>query len=153
ASLVARTARTAALVAAGQGPTLVGVSASVAALLEGALPGLSRLKVLAVLLALALAGGAGGLATRLPAGAPADRPLSRIEKLIRSLGSGAYAEREAAARELDALGERALGPLRKAAGTGDLEGRKRAALLAAGIERRIARATVLIPRKVRLKYA
>jgi len=51
----------------------------------------------------------------------------KIDRLIKQLGDNEFAKREAASKELDALGEKALTALRKAAATNDdLEIRRRA---------------------------
>src|SRR5262245_32024386 len=54
---------------------------------------------------------------------------ARIARLVRQLGSDDFDEREAATKELEAIGEPALAPLRKAAAEGDAEVRARAAAL------------------------
>lgn len=67
----------------------------------------------------------------------------RADQWIRQLGSATFAEREAAAKELDRLGEAALGSLRKAAASDkDPEVRRRAGILAQEIEGRPLRAFV-----------
>jgi uncharacterized protein (TIGR03067 family) len=74
------------------------------------------------------------------AGAEAVRPGSgddaqrdRIAALIRQLGDQEFAKREAASRELDAIGEPALDALRKASRDDDAEVRRRAADILAAI--------------------
>ena len=76
-------------------------------------------------------------ATPLPApAAPPDSP--EIERLIQQLGSPTFAEREAAAEDLDAIGEPALDGLQKAAARDkDAEIRRRAEGLVKAIEDRI----------------
>lgn len=68
------------------------------------------------------------------AGQPAD-----LDLLVKKLGSDRFAEREAATRELDALGPTALAALDLAVQTGDLEIGRRATLLAQRIRDRQAR--------------
>jgi hypothetical protein len=96
--------------------------------------------------------GAAALAL-VPAAAPAgkDDPLEVAIHIAR-LGSKNYAEREAATRALDAIGEPALAALRKAAAAGDLEARRRAGQLVRAIERRAEAARVLRPTLVRLDF-
>src|SRR5205085_9909801 len=60
-----------------------------------------------------------------------------MARLGRQLGSAAYADREAATRKLEAVGEPALPALLKAEGSADLEVRRRARDLVAGIRRKI----------------
>ncbi len=69
-------------------------------------------------------------------GEPAD--TAQIERLIRQLGSERFAEREAAGKALDAIGEPALPALRKAQGSSDLEIRRRVAALLKSIARQRA---------------
>jgi uncharacterized protein (TIGR03067 family) len=62
----------------------------------------------------------------------------KIARLIRQLGDDAFAEREAASKELDAIGEPALGALRQAAASSDdAEIRQRAGRLVQGIAGRL----------------
>jgi hypothetical protein len=57
----------------------------------------------------------------------ADGPVAdRVDRLVKQLGHPEFAEREAATRELDAIGEPALDALRKAATDQDAEVRQRA---------------------------
>jgi uncharacterized protein (TIGR03067 family) len=60
-----------------------------------------------------------------------------IARLIRQLGDEVFAKREAATKELDAIGEPALDSLRKAASDDDAEVRQRAELLIASITGRV----------------
>jgi formylglycine-generating enzyme required for sulfatase activity len=61
----------------------------------------------------------------------------RIDRLIRQLGSESFARREEAGKELEAIGTPALEPLRKAAaGSEDLEVRRRAGRLVEEVRRR-----------------
>src|SRR5438874_1392601 len=63
---------------------------------------------------------------------------TEIDRVVQRLGSPKFAEREAAAKRLDAVGEPALDSLRKtAAGTEDAEIRRRAESLIKAIEDRI----------------
>src|SRR4051812_6127992 len=84
--------------------------------------------------------------------AAADESPARVAGLIAKLGSPRYAEREAASRALDGLGEAALEPLRAAFKSEDAEVRHRAALLADGIEQRLANARLLAPGFVTLDF-
>jgi hypothetical protein len=79
-------------------------------------------RALVVLLALAPAAHAGG-----------DAP--EIDRLVRQLGSDSFEEREGAHKRLAAIGEPALGALRKAVGSRDAEVRRRAGELLGRIER------------------
>jgi hypothetical protein len=89
--------------------------------------------------ALALVAGVGGL--RGDSGTAAK--LDRVAALIKQLGSDAFAEREAAGKELEDIGEPALAALRKAAASGDdLEIRRRAAHIIRTIVTRAADAAV-----------
>jgi WD40 repeat protein len=65
--------------------------------------------------------------------------LSKVERLIRQLGSEKFAEREAATKALEAIGEPALEALRRATRDGDLELRRRAEQLVKSIEGRMYR--------------
>jgi hypothetical protein len=82
----------------------------------------------------------------------ASAKTARIEALIAQLGSERYAEREEAARALDAAGPIALAGLRKALDSDDAEVRRRAEELIAAIERRQEAARLLEPKRVRLVY-
>jgi hypothetical protein len=88
------------------------------------------------------------------AGKPAadpDADAARIAKLISQLGSDSFAEREQARKELETVGTPALGALRKAVRTGDLETRRRATELIRVIEENNLTAALLTPKKVHLK--
>jgi uncharacterized protein (TIGR03067 family) len=62
----------------------------------------------------------------------------RIARLIKQLGDDAFAKREAASRELDAIGEPALASLRKAAASSDdIEIRRRAEKIVGAIAARL----------------
>jgi hypothetical protein len=76
----------------------------------------------------------------------------RAERLIARLGSGAYRDREAASRELDALGSAALGPLRRAAVSADPETRRRAGELVRRIDERLTSAQILAATLVEFDY-
>jgi hypothetical protein len=76
----------------------------------------------------------------------------KIDKLIEQLGSGNFAEREKASKELAAIGAPALGALRKATKSEDAEIRKRAAALLPQIERQAESARILVPKRVHLVY-
>jgi hypothetical protein len=86
---------------------------------------------------------------RAPAGKAHEEAAAR---LVRQLGSRKYSEREAAARQLEALGEPALPALRRVVSSGDLEVRRRAESLIARIEQRAETARLLAGRRVRLVY-
>ncbi|HEX4588599.1 MAG TPA: WD40 repeat domain-containing protein [Gemmataceae bacterium] len=77
------------------------------------------------------------LPTQVPA--PAGPPdTTEVERLIEQLGSPAFAEREAASKGLDAIGEPALERLQRAATDGkDPEIRRRAQALVQAIEKRV----------------
>src|SRR5579885_1502601 len=60
----------------------------------------------------------------------------KIHKLIEQMGSGTFAERESATRELDAIGVPALEALRKAVMSEDAEIKRRAQELLGKIEKR-----------------
>jgi uncharacterized protein (TIGR03067 family) len=65
---------------------------------------------------------------------PRETEVGRITRLIQQLGDDAYAKREAASRELEAIGEPALAALRKAAASSDdVEIRVRAEKIVQGI--------------------
>ncbi len=82
---------------------------------------------------------------------------ARIQELIKQLGNAKFAERDRAARELEAIGAPALGALRgvvKAAEAGqgtDLETSRRASEILRRLEEKIATEKILAPRRVRLK--
>src|SRR5262245_36073011 len=85
---------------------------------------------------LVVAGGHGGNQTVEPIGA-------RVTRLIKQLGHEEFTKREAAGKELDAIGEPALGPLRKAAAfSDDIEIRRRAGRLVEAISQPIRAAAV-----------
>jgi len=66
---------------------------------------------------------------------PTDEQRARIKSLVEQLGSDDYAAREEASRQLRTLGFSAVGALRAAAGSADLEVRVRAEILLAEWER------------------
>lgn len=76
----------------------------------------------------------------------------RLARLIAQLGSSQAAERDAATRELAALGSAAVESLRGAAESKDAEVRRRAQKLLRGIDQRLASERFLKPRPVRLVY-
>ncbi|HEY7157478.1 MAG TPA: hypothetical protein VH575_26220 [Gemmataceae bacterium] len=61
---------------------------------------------------------------------------AQLERLIRQLGSESFEEREAASKELDAIGQPAMPALRKARESADLEVRRRVAALLKSIEQK-----------------
>jgi hypothetical protein len=73
------------------------------------------------------------------------------ERLVQQLGSAKHADREAAAKTLDALGPAALPALREGAKNTDPEIRRRAGDLLAKLDRAAESAAALAPTKVRLK--
>ncbi|MBO0697124.1 MAG: hypothetical protein J2P46_01900 [Zavarzinella sp.] len=79
-----------------------------------------------------------GAAVALGGGRSEDGSTDRVARLIDQLGHPRYATREAASRELDAIGEPALGTLRKAAATSaDPEVGRRAELIVRTIAGRL----------------
>ncbi len=82
-----------------------------------------------------------------PPAAGGDKDTS---ELVRRLASPRYAERQAATRQLEVLGESALPALRQAARDGEPEVSQRAAQLIAAIERRAEAARLLGGKRVRL---
>jgi RNA polymerase sigma factor (sigma-70 family) len=141
AALVHSTINVANLVAVGQATVAGTVPATVAALLQGVETSLAlaRMKLVLTLGALALclcglSGVAAGLGRE-------DRPAlvqeqdkqtpgpERVAALVRQLGDEAFAMREAASRELQAIGVPALAALKKAGASDDPEVRRRATLL------------------------
>jgi hypothetical protein len=96
------------------------------------------------------AGFAAAGALAVAAAEPAD--AGQIARLIGQLGSARYAEREAATKALNALGEPALVALQQAAQGKDPEVRRRAHVLARQIEARREARTVLVPHRVRLTF-
>src|SRR5262249_48277737 len=63
----------------------------------------------------------------------------KIARLVKQLGDHAFAKREAASKELDAIGEPAVAALHKAASSDDLEIRRRAEQLIGSIAARTAK--------------
>jgi|SRR5579884_487062 len=97
--------------------------------------------------------GAGmALLISLPSSADEAPSKDKIDKLIEQLGSGSFAEREKATKELAALGVPALEALRKAAKSEDLEVRKRIEDILPKIERQAESARLLAPKRVHLIY-
>lgn len=90
-----------------------------------------------------------GLLTLNPAGRAADP----AEAAVARLAAPRYAEREKAARELEALGGPALKALRAARSSGDEEVRLRAAGLVAKIEQAERSRRLLAPPKISLMFA
>src|SRR5262245_13277410 len=91
-----------------------------------------------------------------PAGAapasPASPSAEQISQLVNRLSSSNFREREAASRELDALGATALEALKKAAASEDMEIASRAKSLADRITARIENEQRLAPALVDLKF-
>ncbi len=72
-----------------------------------------------------------------PTGPGGGADPAEIKRLIGRLGSNRFAERAAASKRLEAMGEAALGPLRSAAASPDPEIRKRAEAILRAIQRRL----------------
>jgi WD40 repeat protein len=90
--------------------------------------------IISAAVVLALAAGSGPLR----GGADKEADPARIEALIKQLGDKRFARREAASKELEALGKPAFRALRRAAvSSADPEIRRRAALAAAAIAARV----------------
>jgi uncharacterized protein (TIGR03067 family) len=68
---------------------------------------------------------------------PDERTAARVAGLVKQLGHNVFAKREAATKELDAIGEPALDALRKATSHEDAEIRQRATKIVATITGRI----------------
>jgi RNA polymerase sigma factor (sigma-70 family) len=159
-TLVASTAKAAALVSAPQALAAGLISTNVAALTEGVLRAMWMTKLKAVsgvVLAVALAGaGAGaftyGVAADGPPAASGAKEESKIAGLIERLGSDSFAEREKATKDLEEVGIAALAALRKAAKSEDPERRKRANELLKKIEVVAEREEALKPKRLRLVY-
>jgi uncharacterized protein (TIGR03067 family) len=66
----------------------------------------------------------------------AEKQQARIAALVRQLGDKEFIKREAASKELDAIGEPARDALKKAAAGGDAEVRQRAEKVLAGLDAR-----------------
>ncbi len=81
---------------------------------------------------------------------PASDSGTRIPQLVEDLGNGDFATRQAAERQLDAVGEPALAPLRPACRSANPEVARRAQTLVARIERRIENERTLAPTLVEL---
>ena len=73
-------------------------------------------------------------------------------ELVQRLGSGSFAQRERAAKELDRLGELALPALEAATRGGDVETQRRAASLLRRIEERTLADTLLKPTPTRFQF-
>ncbi len=144
------------------------ISANVAALTQGVLRSmfLTKLKVGGAMLLATIALGTGVGVTALQTGAaqqptatggsagkvPTDDFAARIDRLIDLLAGDRFADRDQAARELDEIGALALEALRRAAGSGPAEQRRRAQALIEKIEGRLHNARVLEPKRVHLVY-
>lgn len=75
-----------------------------------------------------------------------------IEKLVKQLASGRFAEREKAQKKLEEIGLPALDALKKAVENGDPETKRRAGDLVGKLEKQLQGAKVLAPTKVKLSY-
>lgn len=93
-----------------------------------------------------------GLGTLLAVPAVPSSDQAKIAQLINQLGSANFRERDAATKELDAIGEPALNALRKAAKNSDMEIANRATGLAAKIEQRATNAQLIAPTYVELSF-
>jgi hypothetical protein len=82
----------------------------------------------------------------------AAQPPDPLDAKVRALAHPRYAEREKAARDLEAAGEPALKALREAAHSGDEELRARAAVVADRIERSVRSQRLLAAPKLALKF-
>jgi hypothetical protein len=82
----------------------------------------------------------------------ADGDDTQLRRLVAGLASPDFREREAATRELDRIGDRAVDALRGATQFGDAEARRRAGELVERIRRRQAAAHLLAPACVTLNY-
>src|SRR5437867_3671121 len=102
-------------------------------------------------LALVLGLGIGATALSTPA-AEKKVDAERVNKLIEQLGSGKFAEREEASKELEKIGVPALEALRKATKSDDLETRRRASELVDKLSKLEETTRVLTPTKIRLAY-
>jgi hypothetical protein len=104
-------------------------------------------------LLLALLGGLGlGLLASLPSSADETVSADKINRLIEQMGSGSFADREKATKELDAIGVPALEALRKAAKSDDVEVKRRAGELLKKIEKQAESAKLLAAKRVHLVY-
>src|SRR5262249_17870915 len=94
-----------------------------------------------------------GLVCATPGGAAEDKSDDKaIAALVKKLGSGRFAEREKAQKELDKIGVPALEALRKAAQSTDPETARRAGELVAKFEKHALASKVLAAKRVHLKY-
>ena len=102
--------------------------------------------------ALLLALGMGSFALTKPAATSRadDGDSKRISELIQQLGSTKFQERNAAQKELEAIGAPALEQLKKVQTT-DLETNKRASELVRKMEEKLFTASLLAPKRVQLK--
>jgi hypothetical protein len=82
----------------------------------------------------------------------AAQPADSLDAKVRALAHPRYAEREKAARDLEAIGEPALKALREVAGSNDEELRARAAVVADRIERSLRSERLLVAPKLALKF-
>src|SRR5688572_3810783 len=80
------------------------------------------------------------------------QPADPLEAKVRALAHPRYAEREQAARDLEAAGEPALKALREAAKSNDQEVRARAEAVCEKIERTLRSQRLLAPPKLVLKF-
>jgi hypothetical protein len=88
----------------------------------------------------------------LPTSAAEETKAEAANHLVLQLGSARFAQREAAARALEALGPAAFPALRRAAQSPELEIRLRAANLVRKIQRGLAARQCVAPKRIRLVY-
>lgn len=94
-----------------------------------------------------------GLALQVETGRAADQAdADSIDKLVKQLSSGRFAQREAAQKKLEEIGLPALSALKKAAEEGDAETKRRAGELADKIEKKQESVKVLTATKLKLSY-
>jgi hypothetical protein len=82
----------------------------------------------------------------------AAQPTDSLDAKVRALAHPRFAEREKAARDLEAIGEPALKALREVARSNDEELRTRAAVVADRIERSLRSERLLVAPKLALKF-
>jgi RNA polymerase sigma factor (sigma-70 family) len=147
-ALVAATLEAASLLAAGKAAASGVIPAKVAALAEGVVRAMSlaKLKTVTCALALTVLVGLGGVALvpgggRLPAAGAATapkeagvaKPDAEARQLVRQLGSGVFAKREAASKDLAKMGVRAAAAVRAGMKSGDPETAKRCEMIWPGL--------------------
>ncbi len=96
--------------------------------------------------------GLGNMGFTQPAAPPLAQDENRIDELIHKLGSSKFQERRAAQKELEAIGARALAPLKKFQGSTDPEISKRCGDLVRAIEEKVLTARLLAPKRVQVNF-